>query len=154
MCPRCGHVQNQMCPRCGRVQNQMCPRCGRVQIKCTQGTDMCKIKCAQGAVVYSMCCAVWWEGTALLLILTELKMCLPLDYSLTESVDQWRSGGNQSIWRKALARGSATCYVLQPNTWNKIQTCSQGHNSSVRSVEGLLFCVMQRLGFESPLSLQ
>ena len=61
--------------------------------------------------------ATWYEGTAQLLSLTELKSHLSHLFELillAESLKRWRRGGNRSTRRKTLATSFRKCHMLQP----------------------------------------
>ena len=63
--------------------------------------------------------ATWYEGTAQLLSLTELKLHLfELFILLAEPLNQWRRGGNRSTRRKPLATSFRKCHILQPKDSN------------------------------------
>ena len=113
------------------------PRRNRVQITCNT-SSACHV---QHVVV----CATWYEGTAELLSLTELKLHLFELYYIGWTINQWRKGGNWSTWRKPLATNFRKCHIQKPedssskrnsNPQNSIggrlgkQTCKQLHHTS------------------------
>ena len=70
----------------------------------------------------------WYEGTAQLLSLTELKSHLFELYFIGWTFNRWRRGGNGSTWRKPLARSFRKCHILQPED-SSPKRDSNPHNS-------------------------
>ena len=56
----------------------------------------------------------WYEGIAQLLSITMYISHLFELYSISWTINQWRSGGKRSTWRKALATSYRKCHILKP----------------------------------------
>ena len=84
------------------------PRCNRnrVQISCNT-SSACHV---QHVVLRAM----WYEGTAQLFTLTELKPHLFELYLIGWSINRLRRGGNRSTRRKPLATSFRICHILKP----------------------------------------
>ena len=72
--------------------------------------------------------ATWYEGTAKLLSLTELKSHLFDLHIIGWTISRWRRGGNRSTRRKPLATSFRKCHILQPED-SRPKWDSNPHNS-------------------------
>ena len=72
--------------------------------------------------------ATWYEGTAQLLSLRELKSHLFELYSICRTINRLRSGGNRSTRRKTLATSFRKCHILKPED-SSPKRDSNPHNS-------------------------
>ena len=72
--------------------------------------------------------ATWYEGTAQLLSLTELKSHLFELYFIDWTINRWRRGGNRSTRRKPLVTSFRKCHILQPED-SSPKRDSNPHNS-------------------------
>ena len=72
-----------------------CPGRNHVQITCSTSSAY--------HVPHVVLRAMWYEGTAQLLSLTELKLHLFELYFIGWTINCWSRGGNRSTWRKPLA---------------------------------------------------
>ena len=74
-----------------------------------QGAIMCKSRAThQALITCSVSFATWYEGTAQLVSLIELKSHLCY---FIGTINRWRRGGN---WRKPLTTSFRTCHALKP----------------------------------------
>ena len=65
-------------------------------------------------IMCNMLCAMWYEGTAQLLSLTELKSHFFLTFILlTETITRWRRGRNYGTRRKSLTMSFRKCHILK-----------------------------------------
>ena len=81
------------------------PGCYRVQITCNTSSI-----CHMQHVVLR---ATWYEGTAQLLSLTELKSCIYFIF-IGWTINQWKSGRNRSTQRKPLVTSFRKRHILKP----------------------------------------
>ena len=79
------------------------PGCGRVQITCNTSSAY---------HVQNVIRVTWYEGTAQLLSLTELKSHLFQHYFIDWTINRWKRGGNRSTLRKSLATSFSCCCWL------------------------------------------
>ena len=96
------------------------PERSRVQITCSTSSAY--------HVQHVMLRATWYEGTAQLLSLTELRPHLSQLYFVCCTINRWRRGGNRSTRRKPLATSSRKCHILKPEHF-KPKRDSNPHNS-------------------------
>ena len=79
-----------------------------------EGAIVCKSHATHLALIaYNLLCAMWWEGIAQLLRLTELKSHLFSVASLAETIYWWRRGEENGIGRKPLVMSFEKCHILK-----------------------------------------
>ena len=81
------------------------------------GSNCLQIMCNTSSayhVQHVMLRTTWYEGTAQLLSLTQLKSHLFEIYFIAWTIYRWRRGPNRSTWRKPPATSFRKCHMLQP----------------------------------------
>ena len=89
--------------------------CAMKCLHSSQGAIMCKSHVTHRAHIACIkLCATWYEGTARLLSLMELKWHLFWLYLLAETSNWCRRGGNRSDKRKPQTTSFRKCHILKP----------------------------------------